>query len=63
MYVLSTGCQWQYLPKDLPPKSTVHDYLSRWNYDGTLKAIHQNPLRQVSRGDGAKGQPNRRCDK
>jgi transposase len=21
-YVLSTGCQWQALPKDLPPKST-----------------------------------------
>ena len=31
MYVLSTGCQWRYLPKDLPPKSTVHDYLTRWN--------------------------------
>jgi transposase len=27
MYVLSTGWQWRYLPKDLPPKSTVHDYL------------------------------------
>ncbi len=24
-YVLSTGCQWSALPKDLPPKSTVHD--------------------------------------
>jgi transposase len=21
MYVLSTGCQWRYIPKDLPPKS------------------------------------------
>ena len=40
MYVLSTGCQWRYLPKDLPPKSTVHDYLTRWNYDGTLERIH-----------------------
>ena len=27
-YVLWTGCQWKALPKDLPPKSTVHDYLS-----------------------------------
>jgi transposase len=26
MYVLSTGCQWRYLPKDLPPKSTVYRY-------------------------------------
>ena len=40
MYVLSTGCQWRYLPKDLPPKSTVHDYLTRWNHDGTLERIH-----------------------
>ena len=24
MYILSTGCQWRALPKDLPPKSTVH---------------------------------------
>ena len=40
MYVLSTGCQWRYIPKDLPPKSTVHDYLTRWNYDGTIEKIH-----------------------
>ena len=25
--ILSTGCQWRALPKDLPPRSTVHDYL------------------------------------
>src|SRR5258707_1240859 len=24
MYVLSTGCQWRAIPKDLPPRSTVH---------------------------------------
>src|ERR1700750_1737099 len=40
MYVLSTACQWRYLPKDLPPKSTVHDYLTRWNYDGTIERVH-----------------------
>ena len=39
MYV-STGCQWRYIPKDLPPKSTLHDYLDLWNYDGTLEKIH-----------------------
>jgi len=27
MYVLSTGCQWRAIPKDLPPKGTVYDYL------------------------------------
>src|SRR3974390_1188561 len=40
MYVLGTGCQWRALPKDLPPKSTVHDYLISWSCDGTLERIH-----------------------
>ena len=40
MYILSTGCQWRSLPKDLPPRSTVHDYLSLWALDGTLDRIH-----------------------
>jgi transposase len=40
LYVLATGCQWRALPKDLPPKSTVHDYLELWNWDGTLERIH-----------------------
>jgi transposase len=30
------------LPKDLPPKSTVHDYLELWNWDGTLERIHHS---------------------
>jgi len=40
MYVLSTGCQWRALPKDLPPKSTVWAYLDLWSWDGTLGRIH-----------------------
>jgi transposase len=39
-YVLSTGCQWNALPKDLPPKSTVYDYFDLWEWDGTLERIH-----------------------
>jgi transposase len=40
MYVLSTGCQWRAIPKDLPPKSSVYDYFDLWTYDGTLDRIH-----------------------
>jgi transposase len=40
MYILSTGCQWAQLPKDLPPRSTVNDYFRRWDDDGTLDRIH-----------------------
>ena len=39
-YVLSTGCQWQALPKDLPPKSTAHHYFGLWDWDGTLERVH-----------------------
>ena len=40
MYILSTGCQWAALPKDLPPRSTVNDYLRRWDDDRTLDRLH-----------------------
>jgi transposase len=40
MYVLSTGCQWRAIPKDLPPRSTVHGYFELWTWDGTLDRMH-----------------------
>jgi transposase len=40
MYVLSTGCQWRAIPKDLPPRSTVNFYFCRWQHDGTLNRLH-----------------------
>lgn len=40
LYVLATGCQWRQLPKDFPPKSTVHDYFVEWHCEGTLTRIH-----------------------
>src|SRR4051812_16008619 len=40
LYILRTGCQWRYLPKDFPPKSTVWRYFDQWRRDGTLGAIH-----------------------
>jgi transposase len=41
MYILSTGCQWRAIPKDLAARSTVYDYFERWSWDGTLERIHQ----------------------
>jgi transposase len=40
MYILSTGCQWRAIPKDLPPRSTLFDYLDLWSWDGTLERLH-----------------------
>ena len=39
-YILRTGCQWRYLPKDFPPKSTVCRYFDEWRHNGTLDTIH-----------------------
>jgi len=40
MYILSTGCQWRAIPKDLPARSTLYDYFDLWSYDGTLERLH-----------------------
>ena len=60
-YVLSTGCQWQALPKDLPPKSTAHSLLhacgigtARWNASTTRS------MSRRANGRVAKRAPRRR---
>ena len=40
MYILGTGCQWRAIPKDLPPRSTLHGYFELWEWDGTLARMH-----------------------
>jgi len=40
-YVLATGCQWNALPKDLPPKSTVHDYFILLDRERALERMHE----------------------
>ena len=56
-YVLATGCQWRALPKDLPPRSTVHDYLSLWAWDGTLKRLHHALFVQAREQAGKEASP------
>ena len=46
-YILRTGCQWRYLPSDLPPKSTGWRYFDQWRRDGTLDKIHDRLRRKV----------------
>ncbi len=38
-YQNKTGCQWDMLPHDLLPKSTVYDYFKAWRDDGTLQRL------------------------
>lgn len=39
LYQVRSGCQWELLPHDLPPKSTVYEYFSQWRDDGTWSLI------------------------
>ncbi|HJT77578.1 MAG TPA: IS5 family transposase, partial [Gemmataceae bacterium] len=57
-YVLRTGCQWRFLPKDLPPKSTVWGYYDEWRHNGTLDRVH-DALRDRVRRQEKPGRPRR----
>ncbi len=57
-YVLSTGCQWRALPKDLPPKSAAHFYFTLWDWDGTLERIHHELHVAVREQEGREPSPN-----
>jgi len=56
-YLLRTGCAGRFLPHDLPPWGTVHDYFWRWQRAGTWPRIN-DPLRsQVRRSVGKEDSP------
>ena len=57
MYVLSTGCQWRVIPKDLPPRSSIHGYFDLWTYDGTLERIHDALYQQCREQAQRKASP------
>lgn len=57
LYVLETGCQWQHLPRDVPPRSTCHSYLQLWAWDGTLQRIHHELYGRVRERQGREASP------
>lgn len=52
-YLNRSGCQWDMLPHDLLPKSTVYDYFARWRDDGTwaklVKALRERTRVEAGR--------------
>ena len=56
-YLLQSGCQWGLLPKDFPPKSTVHHYFKRFSGDGTWAAIHDALYRRTRALEGREESP------
>jgi putative transposase len=60
-YVNRSGCQWDMLPHDLLPKSTVYEYFSEWRKDGTLTNILTTLREQVRVAAGREATPSAMC--
>lgn len=56
-YQLKTGCQWDLLPRDLPPSSTVYHYYRKWQRQGVWEAMNHALRDQVREGLGKSAQP------
>jgi transposase len=47
-YVVRTGCQWRYMPHDLPPWTAVYQQARRWLHAGVFEQITHD-LRVITR--------------
>ena len=61
LYLNRTGCQWNMLPHDLLPKSTVYDYFAQWRDDGTLVGIAAELRTRIRVDDGREPPPSAAC--
>jgi transposase len=57
LYVLRTGCAWRLLPHDLPPWSTVYDYLRKFRLNGVWRRLHEALRDRVRRQEGREESP------
>lgn len=57
LYLVRTGCQWRYLPADLPNPSTVWTCHRWWRIDGTLDRLHDRLRREVRVAAGREAEP------
>ncbi|MFD1548074.1 IS5 family transposase, partial [Nonomuraea guangzhouensis] len=57
LYQARTGCQWRYLPHDLPPYTAVYYYFGKWRDDGTDQTIHDLLRWQVREQAGRSEDP------
>ena len=46
-YVQRTGCQWEMLPHDLPPYTTVYGYFQKWQRKGIWQLLHDQVRQQL----------------
>ena len=61
LYLNRTGCQWDMLPHDLLPKSTVYEYFAQWRDDGTWTKFLNALRMQVRTQEGREATPSAMC--
>jgi putative transposase len=60
-YLNRSGCQWDMLPHDLLPKSTVYDYFAQWRDNGTWTKIVQALRERTRVAAGREPTPSAAC--
>src|SRR3972149_2654803 len=61
LYLSHSGCQWDMLPHDLLPKSTIYDYFTQWRDDGTWTKLVDTLRVQVRTDEGREPTPSAVC--
>lgn len=56
-YHLKTGCQWDMLPGDFPPRSTVYSYYRKWQRIGIWEELNHTLRDKVREKLGRLTQP------
>jgi putative transposase len=57
LYLARTGCQWRYLPHDLPPYWLVSHYYHEWRKNGVLERVHDVLRTKVRQKAGKQPEP------
>ena len=57
LYVLTTGCQWRFLPTNFPPYTTVQRFFYGWRDDGTWRRINHHLLLAAREAMGREASP------
>jgi transposase len=56
-YIIKTGCQWRYLPKDYPPWKSVYSFYMRAKQRGIWEGIMKMLIEKDRVAMGRKAQP------
>ena len=60
-YLDRTGVQWDLLPHDFPPKSTVYDYFARWRDNGKWNEVVTELRTRIRQDAGREATPSAAC--